>query len=319
VSSTGTRPAPQPDGSLLVALRPTSSCNGRVQSFVQANSKSFGVKEVEFEPGATKGVEIRYSAPAIFQPTIVGAEGTAFARRLSVALTRPDASDLEAIGRRGDPAIPPVEPGPYVAKLVLASGDGSLGRVIARVPVRLAAGVNPVTIRVPELHALNVRIPDAPKGAQVWASSADRPGRGDVQQSGFLSDDRVASFVELPAGNYLLQVTLSGEAREMVVRVPTGGDVAFAPTTLAGLAVRIDDDAGLMAKCGFQSGDVIVAVDGAAVDSIARVDGVFHAARGRGDVPVEVRRGARTVTLTIDVSRFWMHGGAGGAWTPVVR
>jgi RNA polymerase sigma-70 factor (ECF subfamily) len=317
VSTVGGRRVPQPDGSSLLSLRPPSL--PRAQLFVQATSKSFGVKEVEFVPGETKRVEIRYSAPAIFQPTIVGAEGTAMARRLVVRLVRPDASDLEVAGSRDDPPFPPVEPGAYVAKLVLASADGGLGRVIARVPVRLAAGVNPVTIRVPELHSLNVRISDASKGTQVWASSADRPGRADAQQSVMLSDDRVASFGELPAGNYLVQTTLAGEMREMVVRVPTGGDVAFAPTTLPGLAVRIDDDAGLMAKSGFQTGDVIVAVDGVAIDSIGRIDAVFHAARGRGEVPVELRRGARTVTLTIDASRFWMHGGAGGAWAPIVR
>jgi hypothetical protein len=114
-------------------------------------------------------------------------------------------------------------------------------------------------------------------------------------------------------------VSIGGESREMIVRTPVAREVTFGPTQLAGLAVTVEDDSGLLAKAGFQSGDVIVAIDGVAIDSMNRLQMVMFGTHGHESAAVEVRRGGRTVTIPIDPAKFGVRVDYGGSWDPVVR
>jgi membrane-associated protease RseP (regulator of RpoE activity) len=214
-----------------------------------------------------------------------------------------------------------VAPGRYVALLWLYANANERyhGTVLARVPLDLKAGSNPVTLRVPELHTLKLRVPGADRGSKVDFRSARRPGRNGFEPEVTCGEGGVASIGELPAGLYTATVTVAGEQREMIVRVPAPGEVTFEPSSLAGLAVTVEDASGLLATSGFQSGDVIVSMDGTVIDSTLRAANLLYAAHGRAGIPVEVLRGGRRIALTIDPAKFGLTGSYGGWWEPVPR
>ncbi len=286
---------------------------------MRAKSKVWGQRDVRYVPGETRLVEVRFGEPACFRPTVVGAEGAAFQGRLRVTLRPRAAEGPDLLGARDEAPATAVEPGEYVAILWIAEERGPGGQVLARVPVRLARGENPLTIQVPPLQTLTVRIDDAQLGTQVWLSSARRPDRAAYTTSRKTSASGAVSFPHLPAGLFLVRVTLEGETREMIVRMPAEGEVTFVPTTIDGLAVTVDDRTGLLAVAGFESGDVIVAIDGTAIDTLGRADALLFAGRGHQRMEVEVARGRGRVTLVVDPARLELPGYRGGWWEPVLR
>jgi membrane-associated protease RseP (regulator of RpoE activity) len=193
------------------------------------------------------------------------------------------------------------------------------GHVLARLSVDLRAGDNRVPIRIPELSTLTVRVPGATKGSQVRVEPARRPKSGMNGAKLAASDGGLVVCPELVAGVWRVSTVVGGEDQEMLVRVPVAGEVTFAPTSISGLAVTVDDESGLLAKAGFKTGDVITAMDGVEIDSMRRLDFCFFGARGHATAAVVVRRGGGDVRLTIDPAKFGVRGDYGGAWEPVLR
>jgi S1-C subfamily serine protease len=105
----------------------------------------------------------------------------------------------------------------------------------------------------------------------------------------------------------------------MVVDVSASADVLFAPTPIAGLAVTIDDAAGYLATAGLQSGDVIIALDGATIDSLSRLTSVLYAARSRSTMTLEVLRGSRRSTIETDPKYLLTDARYGGWIEPLIR
>lgn len=283
---------------------------------LEVRSRAFGVRMVEFVRGKTERVDVKFGEVARFRPVIAGAEGTPLAGRLTVLLAHPGQSDSAAFNNNLGDAV---EPGRYVAILRIGTGGGFYARVLARVPVDLRAGDNEVTIPVPELSTLTLRIPGAGKGSEVSIKPARLPSDSGFAPTLTTEDGGIVSCPDLIAGNYCATVTLDGEVREMIVRVPASGEMTFAPTQLAGLAVTVDDESGLLAKSGFRTGDLIVAIDRVAIDSMRRLQLVLYASRGHESADVEVRRGGRTEMLSVDPSKISLRADFGGSWEPVLR
>jgi S1-C subfamily serine protease len=153
----------------------------------------------------------------------------------------------------------------------------------------------------------------------VHLSNARRP-YGDIRGNPVpLTDGGTATFGDLPAGLYLAQITMNGQQRDMVVRVPAAGETTFTQTAIAGLAVTVTDPAGALAAAGFETGDVIVAMDGTEIDSMTRADTVRYAARTRDRMSVDVLRTGSRRTLTVVPSKFGFNDDYGGWWEPVLR
>jgi RNA polymerase sigma factor (sigma-70 family) len=315
-SGGGGRPSRLTDGSFLVPLFRDTFPQDPSRSFLDVRSKRCGAREVEFERGRTEHLEIRFDDAAVFQPTIAGADRSPLASRLRVTLGAPGAPEPRVVSRRQE--ILPVPPGRYVAFLSLIDANGATGRVIARVPVELRAGVNPVAIPIPELHSVKLRLPGEPAGTKVYLSAARRPQRDVASITAVVAADGTATFEDLPAGLHIAQLTSQGATREMLVRVPSS-ERTFAPGTVEGFTVHVDDPAGLFASSGLRSGDVVLAVDGVAIDTFQRLDETLYAARERPSVAVEVRRGEGKVTLELDPAKLWGREAHGGWWEPVLR
>jgi RNA polymerase sigma factor (sigma-70 family) len=315
----GTRCVRMTDGSLRVVLGAARSSDERAQHFLCVRSRTYGRKEVAIVPGTTERVEVAFSEAARAEVTLSGAEGTPLADRLRVTLRPKSQDDAGTFINAADTPDRPFEPGEYVARLWIVGTNGQPARVLTRTPVNLRTGTNAIALRVPDLFRLTLRVPGAARGTTVYLSSARRPDRPWYVTSCATSDDGAATFDELPAGSYVASVTIDGEMREMVVRVASDGAQTFAPTTISGLAVTVEDAAGALAAWGLASGDVIVAIDRTPIDTVARADALMLTARGHQFVELDVRRGGRSVTLTVDPGRLAPVGDRGGWWEPVVR
>jgi RNA polymerase sigma factor (sigma-70 family) len=319
MSAGGAPKSPRADGSLRVALRPRAFPAGRATSTLVVSSRSFGRKEVVFERGVTQRIEVRFDDAAEFRPRIVCADEVLISR-LRVTLSKPAAEAPEFFHKGHGEQSPFVPPGDYVVKLWVVGAEPARDRVIARLPVHLQTGENVVPVEVPALHTLSVRVPGAAKGTDVYVSVAVRPDRDVSGQVVQVGDDGAASVSDLTAGLYAVQFTAAGATREMLVAVPAPGMVTFAPTTFAGLAVTVTEASGLLAKSGFETGDVVKSIDGVDADTLVHVDEAIYRARTRGSVDVQVTRGGRPVTLTIDPAAYWSRASSrGGVWEPIVR
>jgi RNA polymerase sigma-70 factor (ECF subfamily) len=318
-SSGGVTVSERRDGTLRVALRPQSLAPGPVTSTLVVRSKTYGAKEAVFERGVTQRLELRFDAAAEFRPSFVGAD-EALRRRLRVTLSKAGEAESDLVYRGQGQQTPFVPPGDYVVKLWIADSSPMTGRVIGRFPVRLHAGENAVPIEVPALHTLSVRVPGAAKGTDVYVSVAVRPDRDVASQIVRVGDGGTALVSDVTAGLYAVHVVAGGQTQEMIVRAPVSGPVTFAPTAIAGLAVTVADEGGLIAKSGFVTGDVITAIDGIEADTLMHVDEAIYRARTRQSVNVDVLRDGRRITLTIDPSAYWGRGTPrGGTWEPVLR
>ncbi len=318
----GTRGVRRSDGTFVVLLGIVPEHMTNAEWTLEVTSRSLGrMSPVGFDRGTTATVEVCFGEAAKFRPTLVGAEGKAYAGRLSVMLALPGQDDTAAFNTRIGDAV---QPGRYIARVLLgADVSGQLylyrHRVLARIPVDLRAGDNAVSLNVPELHTLTLVVPGAETGTDVQVHAARRPGRDGFAPQQTVGDGGRVVCPELPAGAYCVTVTLQGETQQMIVQVPAYGDVTFVPTELRGFVVTVEDPAGLLAKAGFGTGDVIVAIDGTATDSFRRADNVLYAAHRRDSVPVDVERGGRRVRLEIDPTKLWSSFQCGGWWEPVPR
>jgi RNA polymerase sigma-70 factor (ECF subfamily) len=316
--SGGGHMVPQRDGSIRFVF--ASSFNVDVPDphwFLCAHSQRFGEREAEFEKGKTGSVEIRFDEPAVLDPTIDVAANSPLAGRLRVTLVPAGTSQLFYLSSRGAPTDP-VEPGDYVACLWLVCDGEMMPRLIGRTPVRMHRGRNPVTLRVPELSTLTIRVPGVADGTRVFISSARRPS-ADLYNPQVPAKDGAAEFDEVPPGLYVVQMTVAGVVQDMIVRLPGANDVTFAQTHIAGLAVTVDDSKGALATSGFEGGDLVVSIDGQALETMQQAETLLYGARGRKTLDLDVLRGGRRGALTVDPSKFGSHTERGGWWEPVVR
>jgi RNA polymerase sigma-70 factor (ECF subfamily) len=315
------------DGGFLVSVQPRAGGKDMdlsenlfkgAQWQLEVTSQSCGKQALEFEHGKTERLEAKFSTPAKFLPVFENVAGTPLDGRIETMLGYPTGDYSQALNNAIGTAV---EPGRYVVyvKLVKTGGTPFDGCILARIPVDLVAGENRVPIRVPELSTLIVRIPGAAKGTEVRVGVARRPTYGMNSPAVAADDGGLVTCPELTAGVWRVSATVGGEQQEMLVRVPAAGEVTFAPAAIAGLTVTVDDASGLLAKAGFQTGDVITAMDGVEIDSMRRLDNCFYGARGHATAAVTVRRGGRDVTLTIDPAKFGVRSDYGGAWEPVLR
>jgi RNA polymerase sigma-70 factor (ECF subfamily) len=321
----GVRAIPLGDGGFLVSVQPRIRGKDMdladevfigAQWQLEVTSTSCGKQALEFDHGKTERLDAKFTAPAKFLPVFENVAGTPLDGRVETMLGYPTGNFSDALNNGIGVSV---EPGRYVVYVTLNCGGPFEGRLLARVPVEFRAGENRVPIRIPELSTLTIRIPGATKGSQVRVQPARRPKSGMDGPTLAAADGGLVVCPELVAGVWRVSTVVGGEEQEMLVRVPVAGEVRFAPTSISGLAVTVDDESGLLAKSGFQTGDVITAMDGVEIDSMRRLDYCFFGARGHATAAVVVRRGGRDATLSIDPAKFGVRGDYGGAWTPVLR
>jgi hypothetical protein len=179
--------------------------------------------------------------------------------------------------------------GPISVRLTARQRDNpSASMTLLRQEVELAASGTQISLRIPELHSLRVTVPDDVSGTNLELLGAEHALRMDF------GPERIIQFVNLPAGEYLLE-NASGS---MAVRVPATGEVVFAPNTFNGL--RITHVAGEWRDTGLQVDDILREVCGVALSGTRQGirTAAINAARDKEEVELRVQRNDRWLTLT---------------------
>jgi len=212
-----------------------------------------------------------------------------------------------------------LEPGSYDVVLSIKSAQSSF-RPVERVPVTLKAGPNAAEIAIPELHSVTIVVDDAPANATL--SLRPVPRTADFRSDQRIGKDGKAEFTRLTPGEYRIQMYGTGRLEEMRVTIPGDREVRFAPKPLNALAVTVDDPAGYLAKVGFQSGDIIVGMEGKEFQNLMEVQAIFFGVQGTEDVQLKVLRGGQEVTVTFQPKKAMAADGSralGGGFDAVSR
>ncbi|MSR47796.1 MAG: PDZ domain-containing protein [Planctomycetes bacterium] len=96
---------------------------------------------------------------------------------------------------------------------------------------------------------------------------------------------------------------------------PTGA-VRFKPTVQNALSVWITKPDGRLAKAGFQSGDIVVAVDGKRFDSATAMQETISSLLEKKAIAFGVVREGEDVELVVDGSAFTNPFEMGGSFNP---
>ena len=341
-SSGGSPVLKRKDGAFLVLHYRRSESSGDedgddVRYSVCVRSSVYGAKNVEYRRGKNSELTVRFVEPATLDVTVTGYAGSNLEGWLFVdvleksddssvarmrAIRDPRAGGLDAEGRQ---TFGPLEPGSYDVSLRVKSDDAfSDSRRVASVPVTLQAGKNAVQVAVPELHTLTVVFDDPPASGRVnLLAVGERRSAGLLRLPRRIDKDGKVEFTFLTAGEY--RVTVQGGGAdgmgEMRVSVPADREVRFAPKPLNALAITVTDAAGRFAEAGFQTGDLLIGLQGAEFTNAIDRETAERKAMGDEEVECIVLRGNERITLKVIFQKLRERGikGPGGYMEPTSR
>lgn len=291
-------------------------------------SERFGDKEVAITP-STRRIDIAYGVPATLIATAQGYAGSGCEGRLGLSLVprtgdselghrrRHRGGDDSSVGPDGTLRIGPVDPGDYLLQMFIGALGGNPWEqtLIATQPLSLGPGENRASIPIPALCSLTVEVAAAAEDVSLTRAEDDALGFS-LRRS--LDADHRARFDDLVAGDYVLS-TNGGDPGSMRVRLPISGIVRFKPVPLDALEVWIHDDAGRLAKAGFQNEDVIIAVDGKEFSSAAEMQKTIASLLSEKQIKFTVRRDSRKIELAVDGTAFSNPFDLGGSLVPASR
>jgi hypothetical protein len=290
---------------------------GQPRHFVFAESPTYGRVEREYRPGEDRSVTLRFEAPAVLKVVLQGAMASGAHGRLGLALVRhpigpgsgwaagaqPDAEGHAVLG--------PVQPGLHDLVLHVESEEEP-PLELARATLTLQAGENHWSLPVAPVYDVEVEI-DAGEGMQVTLRRKNSANTrlflyGEANSQGHVV------FRNVPAGEYTLTAMPDGQ---MSIRVPAGGVIRFAPEPINAMRVRIDNPKGLLAEAGFQSGDLVVGMNGTRFKDTAHLMGLLgEGARLQVPVKLMVLRNGRELTILFLVRHMHNYMKAGGHMDP---
>ena len=142
---------------------------------------------------------------------------------------------------------------------------------------------------------------------------ADTPATGKkIGESGELV------FEHLPAGDYKISVMGRGSG-EMTVSVPNQSRIEFAPVEPDAMVVTVDDPNGELAKAGFQSGDLIIGLEGAEFENMVQMQTLLAAAMASDAAALMILRGGRELEVKFDLKKLRGSRKMGGDIEPTTR
>ncbi len=273
-------------------------------------SSLYGTKTAEVGPGQTSA-RVQFVEPASLEATVAGYRGSGLEGELWVSVEVPktegeDENDptvsaraMRRYGRGGGSLSPDaegrcnfraLEPGPR--EVVLTVNSGHSQTAASRTPLVLHAGPNSITLTLPTLYKLTVTVEAAGENSYAMLRTAAEGewGGGNWQM---LDSGGRATFEKIAAGKYAIQVWgQAGDQGTMTLTVPGASVVKFQPDVQDAMRVEVSDKEGALAKAGFQSGDLVVAVEGTGFKSQAEFAALLAAAVEKAEVTLSVLRGA---------------------------
>ena len=316
--------------------------------WLEVSAGGHGTRRVRVPPDLAAPLDIQFGAPATLVVTVAGYLGRERSGPVRVGL-EPAAppGEAEEAGSRGhvmrmssgaideesEPLLDaqgrrtmgPVEAGTYdVAIEIALEGRWVQWVPIAHQAVTLAPGENGVTLALPALYPLAIRVEGAAAGTNVnlVAEAGADDGTGlhlwmELPEGGRLVIPR------LPAGGYRLHVNGGKKPGQMPIRIPEQSEVAFAPVAPNAIRVMVQEADGYLASTGLKTGDDIIGIEGARATSVQQMGMLFMAAMAKETVNLRIARGGTELDLPVDPKRMFrglMDQEPLGGWLrPVVR
>lgn len=285
---------------------------------IVATSDELGTATVPLVLGTGRELEIVFSEPAYLDAVLLGYVGHPLQGRVHASVQDADAPDQnvwgqgDSIDAQGRARLGPVTSG---AKALLLTAQGT-GQAVSRTDLALAPGENYAEIPLPDLYSVRVIFPESYGGRYAWLESLDdeentRSGGAEIGLDG------VADFQDLRSGRYRIN---GGTGMErMTIVVPGPEEVRFEPEKVDCLAVTIFDEEGLLARTGFQEGDLVVGIDGATFTSSRQMQFALMQAMTGGDVLLDVERGGASLQVEIPAGTMLVGNDIGGTLEPASR
>jgi hypothetical protein len=262
-------------------------------------------------------VTLRFEAPAVLKVALQGAAASGAHGRLQFALVRhPIGPRSRWVGgaetdSEGHAVLGPVQPGVHDLVLHVESEEEPLVE-LARATLTLQAGENHWSLPVPRVYDVNVEIVEG-EGMQITLRRKNGASTR-FALHGTADPQRRVVFRNVPAGEYTLTAMPDGQ---MSIRVPAGGVIRFVAEPINAMRVRIDNPKGLLAEAGFQSGDLVVGMDGTRFKDTAHLMGLLgEGARRQSPVKLMVVRNGRELTIPFLLRHMHNYMKAGGHMDP---
>ncbi|MHC4598351.1 MAG: PDZ domain-containing protein [Planctomycetota bacterium] len=324
----------RPDGSFLIIHRGLGS--GRMidtvgkRFHVTVESNEYGKKEVKYSPRESTEIVVAFEEPARLEVTVAGYAGSGMEGKLGLCLD-PRGQETErrswsfernneiqkAIDDEGHRSFGPLEPGAHDVSLHILKGRYS-SLPVSRLPVTLRPGENRISIDIPTLYSLTVTVEKTKPAAHVylepWKEERDSWSVGEK-----VGEDGRAVFHQLPEGEYRIAVWQKVRLGEMKVKVPAQSLVRFDPKAKTALQVRIDDPEGYLARVGFQTDDLVIAVEGEEFKSDWHIEALLFGALSKERVTLTVLREGAKLEIEVDPKMIMKDEELGGDLTPTSR
>ncbi|MFQ5654863.1 MAG: hypothetical protein ACE5GW_09055 [Planctomycetota bacterium] len=282
---------------------------------------------MDIDPQAGLAVTVRFSSPAHLDLTVTGFTGSGYEGRMRANLQNPSepmqysygSQQKGAISIEGSARLGPVEPGEYELQLTLLDGSSPYGNsmIVHAMPVTLGTGANSITMPLPSLYTLRVDLPEGQIAGQVQIQPVT--DRTLSMRRRRPAEDGGTTFDGLPAGRYTIRVDGNPELMgQMEVEVPAALTVLFTPQKINALRVTITDPNGYLASLGFESGDLVVALNGSRFEGQEQLAVLGLALQTADKLTLTVLRDEEEFDIELETKRL-MGGDPGGMIRPATR
>lgn len=272
-----------------------------IEISVDVTSAQYGSKKIELTPSTLGRVDLVFDSPGFVDLQVTNVPGE-FVGRVVAQLSHDAESNgwsgsWQNVSNEGQLRLGPETPGPCRIELGLGSPrHRGNSMVIASQEIVIRAGDQSITLAMPPLYPLTVRFPEGRTGSVSLQTGPDSMGMGNHQE---IPPSGEVHYPTLPAGDYQLQV-FGGPMEVMSITLPRDSVVDFVPTLVNALEITITDSSHPLVAQGFQSGDLIIAIDGKTFEGTLALQQAVVAVMTRESVPVTVVRGNSEITLNLD-------------------
>ncbi|MCP5022795.1 MAG: hypothetical protein GY930_13605 [bacterium] len=337
-SSRGVQSTRDKDATYLITIPPqfTDGYFGKDKSgatySISATHPEMGTTESELTPGQTDLV-MTFVVPGKLTVTVPGYVGSGYEGRVHLHASRVEGSEQDqfhAIGSGGKvtptgiQVFEGLEPGTYLVSMTVSSKGnehnhwGNSGTVNS-IEVNIREGENSAQLAIPNLYPLRVHWADGKVGKSLHLSQADGERQFGGFSGGTLDENLIASWDELPAGEYRIEYYGGQNSGIMEVTVPCG-EIEFVPMEITAMRVSITSLDGNLAKVGLRDGDLVIGADGKEFESQAGLMAMGPKLMNPGSsIDLMVQRGNKVVTITVKGADMGDWSEMGGQMNPTSR
>ncbi|MBL4770712.1 MAG: hypothetical protein JKY61_06135 [Planctomycetes bacterium] len=296
-----------------------------------ASHDEMGSTETILKRGQTDLV-VTFVVPGRLTVTIPGYSGSGYEGRVRVTASKMGEKDLSRsfirsmkakISVAGEQVFEGLEPGDYIVYLTIsAKGNNRFSwgsdDSVNSIEMSVREGENSVQLTIPNLYPLRVHWADGKVGKSLHLSIIGAKNQYGGYSGGTLDGDLVASWEDLPAGDYRVQY-YSGMSKIMNVTIPCG-EIDFTPMLINAMSISITALDGNLAKAGFRDGDLVIGADGKEFERQADIMGLSRIMMEPGEiVDCMVQRGNIVLTIQLKPSGIGDWEDMGGSMTPTTR